>query len=82
MKNHVPHLGQAEINENGSNTKDDLENDKDNDDPFESFSVGRIDTLLEEFKHVLKNLFRQEIFTLEIRSQGLTSTRALRRSTR
>lgn len=82
MKHHLPHLGQAEINKDGSDTKDDLENDKNNDDSFESFSVRGIDTLLEEFKHVLKNLFRQEISTLEIRSQGLTSTRALRRSTR
>ena len=53
MNHHLPHLRQAEINENGSDTKDDLENDKNNDDPFESFSVGRIDTLLEEFKHIL-----------------------------
>ena len=53
MKNHVPHLGQAEIDKNGSDTKDDLENNENNDDPFESFSVGRIDTLLEEFKHIL-----------------------------
>ena len=30
----VPHLGQAEIDENGSDTKDDLENDKNNDDSF------------------------------------------------
>lgn len=55
----LPHLGQTEINKDGSDTKDDLENDKNNDDPFESFSVGRIDTLFEKFEHILKNLSRQ-----------------------
>jgi hypothetical protein len=48
-----PHLRKTEINQDSSYTKEDLENDKNNNDSFKSFSMGRIDTLLEEFEHIL-----------------------------
>jgi hypothetical protein len=49
-------LRKTEIYKDGSNTQEDLQYNQYNDDSFKSFSVGRIDTLLEEFEHILKDL--------------------------
>jgi hypothetical protein len=49
-------LRKTEIYKDGSNTQEDLQYNQYYDNPFKSFSVGRIDTLLEEFEHILKDL--------------------------
>jgi hypothetical protein len=50
------YLRKTEIYKDGGYTKEDLQYNQYNDDPFKSFSVGRIDTLLEELEHILENL--------------------------
>jgi len=50
------YLGKTEIYKDGGYTKEDLQYNQYNDDPFKSFSVRRVDTLLEEFEHILKDL--------------------------
>jgi hypothetical protein len=50
------YLRKTEIYKNGGYTKEDLQYNQYNDDPFKSFSVRRIDTLLEELEHILENL--------------------------
>ena len=82
-------LRKTEIYKDSGYAEEDLQYNQDNDDPFKSFSVGGIDTLLEEFEHILKDLHSQSrpLFSSNWpRGTGirwrLTSTRALSRSTR
>jgi hypothetical protein len=53
------YLGKTEIYKDSGNTKEDLQYNQYNHDSFKSFSVRRIDTLLEEFEHILKDLSSQ-----------------------
>ena len=50
------YLRKTEIYKDSGNTKEDLQYDQYNDDPFKSFSVRRVDTFLEEFEHILEDL--------------------------
>jgi hypothetical protein len=50
------YLRKTEIYKDCSYTKEDLQYNQYNHDPFKSLSVGRIDTLLEKFEHILENL--------------------------
>ena len=52
----IKYLRKTEIYKDSGYAKEDLQYNQYNDDPFKSFSVGRIDTLLEEFQHILKDL--------------------------
>lgn len=49
-------LRKTEIYKDSGYAKEDLQYNQYNDDPFKSFSMGRVDTLLEEFQHILKDL--------------------------
>jgi len=50
------YLRETEIYKDCGYTKENLQYNQYNDDPFKSFSVGGVDTLLEEFEHILKDL--------------------------
>lgn len=49
-------LRQTQIDQNSRDTQDDLQHNQDNDNPFESLAVGRVDTLLQELEHILQDL--------------------------
>ena len=50
------YLRKTEIYKDGGYTKEDLQYNQYNNNPFKSLSVGRVDTLLEEFEHILEDL--------------------------
>ena len=79
------YLRKTEIYKDGGYTKEDLQYNQYNHDPFKSFSVGRVDTFLEELEHILKDLpgqSRPVSSRIRRKKRSLTSTRALSRSTR